>query len=1128
VVYFKFSNFIFFESLCLRAFVARDLSSYKESMMAAMIKRIFIGIGIFLSFFILLPVGSFFYLKTDHAQQLIQAKVSDKIPGEISWEKFRFSLLDGKFELKNVLIKGPSNDEIAGFDRFFIEMSWDTLLKKELTIAALIIEKPWTKLQTDPQGKINLIRAFSASTKEKKEPDQKTKKAKSLPINIVVQSFKLVQGFFSYEAPSEDLKAVLHKIDLNADVNLFKQSGNLFFQVGEGNIKSPKIQTKLDRFNLKATLKEGRIDPLVIQADTPFSKLIFSGNITDLSDKPVSDLVLDLDVFLPEVRKTFKMEQALTGKIRAHLAAKGTWNNGTDEKLTFLERMKDLKTTLSLKGEDLAFEDFRVDEVIADLEFTEGRLHMDRVKLDNKNSSLGIVGRARILEPKTMQLLKDPVFNVDVEGDILFLEDFTDKLKGKFSLAGHFEGSMRRPKGTLSLDGTDIDAGVQQFKEVRLQSLIDDKTIRIKALEILLAPGEVMEGTGWVSFDKHYHIDLKSKGIDLRHIDMISDNKVVEGKILFDLTGDGSFENPEVKGDITLNDLLVNKKNVDDLQMYLDLQDHLVRISGKQNFEFNGSFHIRKKDLFASLVFDETDLEPYFYLLDQKDLSGMLTGKIEARGNAEKIDQIQAVADFSKFNLFFMEKKLVGTRDFKAFFKDQELSIPSLNLILLDEGRLKIKGKGKIDGRLAFQAEGNIPMNSIALLVEDLSDITGDLLFSTNMEGTFSEPDIRADVELKKIGFTVPGLLQPLHDLNGQIRITPQAVTIDGIDGRMDTGRFDLSGKIDLVKFQPAGVLMKVNAHALPLQVPDTLNLLVNTDLKIQGTPEKSTIQGEVVVLEGDYYKDVKLDLLQVIEQKEREVSLPPSEITVPFLKNMGLDITVTHRNPFLVDNNLAELEVVPDLRISGNVNNPVITGQARIESGTVEFRKNTFVVKKGVIDFLNPYKTEPTVDITSEVNVREWTVYLEIKGPPDRLEFKLTSDPPEEDGDILSVLLFGKTTSELIDGEGGTSGSPEQMVVQMIASKFGEDIKKAAELDVFEVEFPEDEGEAHLDRVKVTIGKELSRRINLKYSVESKDGEMIQRAIAEYKVLENILVSGFQDTSGVFGGALHFRLEFR
>jgi translocation and assembly module TamB len=414
------------------------------------------------------------------------------------------------------------------------------------------------------------------------------------------------------------------------------------------------------------------------------------------------------------------------------------------------------------------------------------------------------------------------------------------------------------------------------------------------------------------------------------------------------------------------------------------------------------------------------------------------------------------------------------------------------------------------------------------LFVESLADGTGDLLVSARIGGTHPQPDIQAEIALNRVGFTVPLLLQKLHNLHGRIQVNPHAITIDRIEGQLDTGRFDLVGKIDLEAFQPSKVLMNLDAHALPLQVPDTLDVVLNTKLRIHGTRKKSMIQGEAVILEGTYYKDVNLSLLEAVGQKKREETPLPREIIQPFLKNMSLDISIKRRNPFLVDNNLARLEISPDLRLTGKLNNPIVSGRAEIDSGTIFYRKKRFVVNKGVVDFLNPYKIEPALDIESEVRIRAWTVFLEISGTPDRLTFRLTSDPPEEEGDILSLLLFGRTTHELIEGEGGTSRSTAQMVAELVSMTFGEDIKKATGLDILEIETQEPGDEEASDRLKVTIGKELSKRITVKYAVESKAAEMVQSAIAEYKLLENILLSGFQDSKGIFGGELQFRLEFR
>ena len=529
-----------------------------------------------------------------------------------------------------------------------------------------------------------------------------------------------------------------------------------------------------------------------------------------------------------------------------------------------------------------------------------------------------------------------------------------------------------------------------------------------------------------------------------------------------------------------------------------------------------------------SAFFDETDLTPYFKIANQPDLTGTLSGQIEARGNTEEIDRTQASVSFSNLNVFFKDNQFIHSQDFKASIQGKEITIPAIHLLLPKEGRIDINGKGKLDGPLDLRVEGDIPLRMASLFVEDLDDITGNIALSAGIGGTGSHPEINGEIGLHEIALTVPELLQRLHDLNGRIQITPQAITIHEIKGGLDSGRFDLAGKIDLEGFQPTRALVKVSAKALPLRVPETLDMLLTTQIELEGTEKKSMIRGETTILEGTYYKDVNLSLFQMVKKKKREEAPPAAEITQPFLKNMGLDVTVSCRNPFVVDNNLANLDIRPDLRITGKLGNPIISGRTEIESGTIFYRKKSFVVTKGVIDFLNPYKTEPTLDITSEVKIRKWTIFLEISGTPDEIVFKTTSDPPEEDEDILSLLLFGKTTRELIAGEGGTSQNTEQMVAELIANTFGGDIKAATGLDILEVETLGEEDEEASDQIKVTVGKRLSKRMTIKYAVESEGGELVQRAIVEYKLLENILLNGFQGTDDIFGGELQFRLDFR
>jgi autotransporter translocation and assembly factor TamB len=223
----------------------------------------------------------------------------------------------------------------------------------------------------------------------------------------------------------------------------------------------------------------------------------------------------------------------------------------------------------------------------------------------------------------------------------------------------------------------------------------------------------------------------------------------------------------------------------------------------------------------------------------------------------------------------------------------------------------------------------------------------------------------------------------------------------------------------------------------------------------------------------------------------------------------------------------MANLQIAPDLKISGTLARPVLSGRAQVVDGEVIFRRKAFTVKRGVVDFINPYKIEPNLDILAEAPIRQWQVSLALTGPPDQLVFKLSSNPPESENDILSLILLGRTGSELAQGERGGRTTTQQMLAALIATAWGEDVKKRSGVDILEVETGAGDDSESADRLQVTVGKKLSRRLTLKYEVESGDEELVQRAVSDYRFLEHLLASGFQDSTGKYGGELLFRIEF-
>ena len=76
-----------------------------------------------------------------------------------------------------------------------------------------------------------------------------------------------------------------------------------------------------------------------------------------------------------------------------------------------------------------------------------------------------------------------------------------------------------------------------------------------------------------------------------------------------------------------------------------------------------------------------------------------------------------------------------------------------------------------------------------------------------------------------------------------------------------------------------------------------------------------------------------------------------------------------------------------------------------------------------GELTFVGGDKVDPVVDLTARHKVKNYTIDAIFSGPISSPSLALTSDPSLEQSDILAVLLFGGTVSELSGGERSSLG---------------------------------------------------------------------------------------------------------
>lgn len=765
--------------------------------------------------------------------------------------------------------------------------------------------------------------------------------------------------------------------------------------------------------------------------------------------------------------------------------------------------------------------------VQANARWDDGRLTIPDLSLFKEGSSLHLKGNATWRKSGKDQWSAEPHLQAQIKGREIQLQDFFPDYGGTLDLEGRVSGPPSKLEGQFQLSGTDLDVWNQPLTALDIKGRISADKVSWDNMEIVVEKDQLLTSQGWYAFDRSFSVSMAAEDMGLVHLASLQRAYPIDGRLDLRLKATGTTDDPQMDAELTVRNPRLNNQPWDDFHLTAHIHEHRLKLAADLNFNLTADYRLDSGDFKVQGDFDRSDLSPYLAIWAGADWAGVLSGRLQARGNRHRPEQIQGELLLNNTELHYQDNPIISAPQLSVRLKDGLVKIPSARLVLLQNGFVNIAATGRLPNDLRLESDGRLPMAALAPFAETLGDTEGELAFEAYARGPLDKMQWQATLDLIQTGFEIPGLGQQVEALNGHLAITPERLIVKDLSGRLDEGRFNLDGQMQLKKWQPVGGRLTLNAHTLPLQWPDTMDVVLNGHLTFKAAPQTPSLSGQLTLLEGSYYKDVKLNLLSTFTRKKRAVPVPSTYSVPGRLGKTSLNVTVTHRYPLLVDNNLANLQIAPDFKISGTLDRPILSGRAQVVEGEVIFRRKSFEVKQGVVDFINPYKIEPNLDIAAEADIRQWRVSLSLSGPPDQLLFELSSDPAESETDILSLILLGRTSRELTNGEGGSGQTTQQMLASLIATAWGEDVKKQTGMDILEVETGAGEDQESADRMQVTVGKRLSRRLTVKYEVESAGEELVQRAISEYRFLEHLLASGFQDSQGGYGGELVFRIEF-
>jgi translocation and assembly module TamB len=427
-----------------------------------------------------------------------------------------------------------------------------------------------------------------------------------------------------------------------------------------------------------------------------------------------------------------------------------------------------------------------------------------------------------------------------------------------------------------------------------------------------------------------------------------------------------------------------------------------------------------------------------------------------------------------------------------------------------------------------------------ALVPGDVRDAGGRVLLDLRVDGTRAAPAFGGRAQLTG-GWIKPTAAATVYsDVGATLIADDERLRLVGLRARSGDGVLEGDGAIDLDGGGRFGALaLELRLTNFVAVRKQTLEAAVGGAVQLHGRPEAPVLTGALditrlvlrpVAIEALSaaplpQPDATIEIAGVPEQPTPEPGQDARAALDPL--RVALDLRLTRdawiRSPE------AEIELGGELHVEKvPYERAQVTGKIVLLRGWYAFQGRRFNVRQGTIT-LPDGGGEAQLDVTGVYRVRGtgvapgYDIFVTVRGPSSAPELTLASEPSLEKGDILSVLLFGKTMDELTAGQAtGLQQQTMRLAGQYVIGELGGSVRDGLGLDTLEVSLPEGEQGTG----SVTIGRHVTRDVLV--SLGHEFGSTVAEVFGvEYGITPSISVRGSTTTDGRSAVDLFWRRRY-
>lgn len=719
----------------------------------------------------------------------------------------------------------------------------------------------------------------------------------------------------------------------------------------------------------------------------------------------------------------------------------------------------------------------------------------------------------------------------DVQGIFGTSYPLTGFLTGDF----HGSGTSADPVLDANFSLEDIEAKGMHFDSLAGRLDLSRDEIRITRGELRRGPGRVAGDVAYRPSEQTAEFNLTGTGIPLEKFAELQRSSLpIAGLLNFELRGSGPIRAPVVQGDLRLVSLKVGAdlegnfrvQVVSDGQIaHLDIKSETSKgsLDGRLDIGLTGDDSIS-----GLLSVHQFDLDVFLSAgLHLKDLTrpSVVDGEFKISGALRQPDTIEVEADIASISFDYEFVQLQNDGPIRFTYRRNEIRIEQAHMHGPNTD-LQLSGSARFDRDrpLRFNLSGGVNLRFVKGVIPDL-EAQGAADVNVSVEGTMSKPRITGRVQVHDASGNYSDFPAGLSHVNGDLVFDRSRLVFDHLTAESGGGQLTLSGGVTYGE-GPLRYEVNVQTPQARIRYPVGVSWLVGGTLQLSGTQDAAVLSGRIRVKRLLFAQGV--DLASFFASSSDTSASPVSSSA--FMRNLTFDIAGNTDPGAQIEWSGAHVEIDGDLHLRGTWDRPVLLGHIHLLGGEMGFRGNTFTLTRGDLNFANPFRLDPVLNVEATSVISQYQVTINFSGPASRLALNYRSDPPLPDSDIIALLALGSTGQESAlrsQSAGGQNYGATALLSEAISTGLGGRIEKLFGISHFRVDpFLAGTATESNAAARVTIEQQFTRDLTITYSsnAASDQEQLIQ---VEYHVRRDLSIIFLRDINGTYGFDIKFVKHF-